>query len=93
MDGGIDLMEILNGGAMGRQLRSLETRIKNDTFDDDAEKEEVLSKYAAAQAAKGLWLKNISKCPWVELQKNLNCVPGSNDPCIVFPHAGELPVN
>ena len=66
-DGQMNKLQILMGSAPGRELKPYETKIENNSFQDEFEKEFVESEVAACYAARALQLSKIPKIPWDEV--------------------------
>ena len=74
----VDMMAILRGAALGHELKAHETKIKNNTFVNETDKEITIAEVATANACRGLWLKVLPKQPWPTIVQNVETLALNN---------------
>lgn len=78
-----DLVSVMNGNAVMRELKRHEHKLKNDSFENDEERDETLLVISACKAAQALWMGNISKMSMGEVRKNVATLALNN---VDLPH-------
>ena len=81
--GEVELQSILNGGKLGRELSSLEIRLKNNSFDNDHDRDEAVELLAACNAARALWIDKIPRIQISELEAHM---------AVLLTHGCQLPL-
>ena len=73
-DGRVNVMAVLYGAAVKRELKSAESKIHHNQFVDDEDRQNTIDEVAACTAARGLWIAGLPKALWDEVEKNVDTI-------------------